>query len=225
MSPALPNVPGCIKSTISYQPGPGPVAQSILHWDYSGSPPNQAAIDAFGTAMFAAAQGHLVGLFQSATALETITLLDLSSGTGVGGVYGSATAGTRVGTQLPAQVATLVNFRVAQHYRGGKPRMYAPWGNVADLQNDDTWNTSYVNAVTSAWSAFLVAVSGFTSGGMTVNKQCAVSYYKGYNPPVTHPGGRVTQSPALNPAGPSKYDITSFSVNPRISTQRRRLGR
>jgi hypothetical protein len=82
-----------------------------------------------------------------------------------------------------------------------------------------------VSAVTAAANSVITSMSNFTAGGTVVTGMTAVSYYQGYNPAVTHPGGRVTQTPALRPGGPVKYAVTTATCNGMPASQRRRLGR
>lgn len=225
MSPALPNVPGVVKVQLHWQVGPDGTAQTVLHENYSGSAPSPTAITALAVAIAAAQGGHLVAPLCTNCKALGATVTDLASNTGAQGQGPISVPGTASPPFNAAQVAVLINHQIAVRYRGGKPRSYLPLGVQADLQDDETWKATSMNLFQSSWAAFVAAVTGITQGSTTLTGLCAVSYYQGYQDPVTHPGGRVTQALKLRPGGPVNYPITSSTVNPKPGTIRNRLQR
>lgn len=223
--PSLPPVPGCLKAVITWQPGPGVKAQNVHHYSYTGTPPAATDLTAIATHLQTLVVAQFIPLCCNPCTYESVQMTDLASATGLQATVSAPTPGTEAGSLLPAQVAALVNYHIVNRYRGGKPRSYYPFGNQSALQGDDAWAPSFVSAVTGAALSVITGMSAFTSGGTQVTGQVAVSYYSGYNPPVTHPGGRVTQTPALRPGGPVLYKVTTATCNPIPGTQRRRLGR
>jgi hypothetical protein len=223
--PALPPVPGCLKAVITWQPGPGVVAQNVHHYGYSGTAPIATDLTALAVHLQTLIVANFIPLCCNPTTYESVQLTDLASSTGLQATVSAPTPGTEAGLPLPAQVSALVNYHIVNRYRGGKPRSYYPFGNEAALQGDNAWQSSFIGAVTNAATNVIIGMSNFTSGGTVITGMVAVSYYQGYNAPVTHPGGRVTQTPALRPGGPVKYAVTTATCNPKIATQRRRIGR
>jgi hypothetical protein len=201
------------------------VAQNVHHYSYTGTAPLAPDLTAIATHLQTLVVANFIPLCCNPTTYERVQLTDLASSSGAQITVSAPTPGTEAGNLLPAQVAALVNYHIGNRYRGGKPRSYYPFGNQAALNGDDAWQASFVSAVTAAANSVITGMSNFTQGGTVVTGQIAVSYYQGYNAPVTHPGGRVTQSPALRPGGPVKYAVTTATCNPMPATQRKRLGR
>jgi hypothetical protein len=139
------------------------------------------------------------------------------------GVWSGSHAGTRSGTAMPINACMLINFQLGRRYRGGKPRIYAPWGVTADLNTPEKWSSSFVSASTAAWIAFITNTSGVLAGGTSVAGQENVSYYAGVEPPITLPSGRVKQASKVRPGPIAPDPITSVAANPLVGSQRRRV--
>lgn len=223
--PALPAVPGALKCLLKWQTGPGPIAENVLHIGYSGSASNAADVTQLATHVNALVVTNLVPYLFNQYQYVGATITDLSSNTGIQIAAPSNTTGALGGEALPAQCAVLVNYSISKHYRGGKPRTYLPLGQAGLLANDDTWTGAFAGEISVAMNAIMTGLNPYTAGALITNGLIAVSYYKGYADPVTHPSGRVTQGAALNPAGPSKLPLLVANCNPKPGTQRRRLGR
>jgi hypothetical protein len=210
---------------LSWQAGPGPIAQNVLHYSYSGTAPSATDLAGAATHLNSLIQTNFIPLLWTGNTYLGCQLTDLASNTGAQVTAPVTLAGTLGGQTLAAQVAVLFNYHIATKYRGGKPRSYMPLGQGGSLANDDTWTTAFQSSCTSAIGALIAGMTPYTSGGLTITNQVAVGYYKGYAAPVTHPSGRVTQGLALNPSGPQKYVIISGTCNPKPGSQRKRLGR
>lgn len=158
--------------------------------------------------------------------LTEVLAQDLSSDTGAVGTATVSLTGDRSGGPLPAEVVSLINFVVARRYRGGKPRIYLPYGTDSDILDPQHWEAAFVTALTTAWGSFITDsfAAVWTGGGPL--EQVVVSYYLGSTGDLTGtmPYIRGHTKPTLR-AAPVNYPITGFSVNPVPASQRRREGR
>jgi hypothetical protein len=136
------------------------------------------------------------------------------------GTHTASVAGTDANPGLAGGTATLVNFAINRRYRGGKPRIYLPWGSSAKLQSKQQWMTSYVSAVGTAMDNIVTGYIGSSAGTTTISDQINVSYYEGFTT-FTTPSGRVKNLSKLR-VTPSEDIIIAHAVNPVPSSQRRR---
>jgi hypothetical protein len=141
--------------------------------------------------------------------LNQVELLDLASTSGNSGLWNGAIGGTSTGAALTQGTATVLDFKIARRYRGGKPRTYLPSGRAADQNDLNTWTSTYQSAVDSAWTAFIAAVLAIGGTGITLTQHVNVSY---------HTGGAIRPTPVVD-------NITAYSMALRISSQRRRIPR
>lgn len=221
---ALPPVSDVIKATMLWNATGDTQAQTILHWAYSGSAPSSTDLGTLGAAFNSAVNTQLKPLFDSSVVYQGVILQDLSSSTGAVRQTTASITGTRTGGALTAANCLLMNHHIAQHYRGGKPRSYLPFGSQTDTSTGRSWNPSFITTCNTNWGLFQVAFIGQVAGGTTITHQCAVSYYQGYNAPTTLPSGRVKQTPKLR-GTPVVYTITDSAANVVYATQRRRYQR
>lgn len=189
---------------------------------YSGSAPDGTALNSFAAGVSAAWAAHIAGLCTANVTLLSVDVTDLSSSTAAEGSATAGHPGSNASTELPASLATLLNFQVARRYRGGKPRLYLPAGGNVDLLNGQQWVSSWPPTVLAAWSAFISTLSSPGPGGATITGPVNVSYYEGFKPFET-PSGRYKNIAQLRPGGPLVEPITGVTVNQRVATQRRRV--
>ena len=117
--------------------------------------------------------------------------------------------GGAVGTPYPNNVALCVSGKITRRYRGGHPRFY--WGGLLAGNQIDArhWGTTFISNQTTFFNTFINAVKAITSGTMTGVNFVVVHYYK----------DKQLQSV------PTTDSIQSWSIDSRIDSQRRRLGR
>ena len=127
------------------------------------------------------------------------------------GVASVGGTGGDTGSSMPANVATCITWQIAPHYRGGHPRTYLP-GTPFPARNTMTkWTSSWITSITSAANSFhsdLEAISGVSSG-ITQVEHGVASFVR----------SNAWRTP------PVFYRIASGTVDSRIDTQRRRVGR
>jgi hypothetical protein len=222
---SLPYVPNVLKCSMTYAIGDDNDAMNIMHFLYSGTAPASSDCAALAGVVRAAFNTDLKAYVHAGTTLNQVTMLDLASSTGKSGIDTTAVTGTEGGAGLTASVAALINFGIAQRYRGGKPRIYFPGFTTSDTATLGHWSPTSVSNLSAAFATFIAAIIGANSGGTTITEHVAVSYYHGYNPPTVAANNRAKNHPALRAGGPVTYQITSWSVNPKPGNQRRRYVR
>lgn len=129
--------------------------------------------------------------------------------TQVTGLYESDEVGGSANNTEVDSLAAVVSWQFAATWRGGKPRMYLPALPSEAFVSSNRLNPTFITALTSAASNFILAIDGISVtpfGGTTLQLQ---SFYSG-NAPRTPP---------------VLFRITGARVHPRISSQRRRLGK
>lgn len=134
-------------------------------------------------------------------------ITDWSSNTGlqsssVGAFTPVAGAGGAVAN--PPQVCALISYQIALRYRGGHPRTYLPWvaNNVIGGTNHDTISSGALTAMTTAMNHYITAMTGSSIlGGQT---------------PVIFLGKNA-------PATPRIFPFATFTMQPIVATQRRRV--
>lgn len=218
--PALPAVPGVIRFQLQHSLGADVNVLSRFYVSYTGSAPTSTGLNASCSGVVSSWSNNLKALFSSGQNLLGALATDLSSASGAVGSNFATTAGSRAGAQLPAGVACLLNLHVNRRYRGGKPRIYLPFGVDADLNSVQTWTGTFTAAVTAAWNAFIASVLTTNPVGTTYVQQVNVSYYAGFHT-FTTPSGRVRNIPTLR-VTPVVDAIASVSTNGKFASQRRR---
>lgn len=218
----LPAVPNVVKVKLLWTVGEDMHAVTVLHYRYSGGPPDAADLVTLGTAVNALVVSTGLSLLIATNSYDGCELLDLSSPSGAGVTVAASHVGTLGGVSLGAAVAFVCSYRIVRRYRGGKPRSYFPFGSTAVLTDAQTWTTPFDALVPSFMNAMNTALVG--TGGMTITVviQCSVSYYHGFT--VTPPDpvtGRVRTIPTKR-VTPLVDDVSGWLFNPRPGTQRRR---
>lgn len=188
------------------------------------SAPSIADLNSMATFISTTWNAQLAGLLNTSALLFSVIIDDLASATGNQGVDTTTHAGTRAGAVYAQDAVMQLNFKIARHYRGGKPKVYLPYGVTPDATSQTQWSSTFTNLSVSAWNAFIAAISGHTSGGLTAGGQVSVSYYKG-------PVGNTNKSPWARknvpaPRGTPVVDpVIGVSGSRFIVTLRKRLGR
>lgn len=181
---------------------------NIFHLQYSGLAPNASDLNTMAGTILSNYTAAFAPILNTAVAIQNCAIADLTSATAAEGEATVTTAGTRVGENFPASVASVISWHINLRYRGGHPRTYLPGGVVADLNGFSTWSGAFVTELNSAAGAFLTSMNALTTGATTY-KLCIVSY-------------SANNAPRPQPL---PFLIQSHSVDNRVDTQRRRLGK
>lgn len=119
--------------------------------------------------------------------------------------------GGKAGTQLPANVAVCVGWRVQQHYRGGHPRTYLVGPDATSLSGGRLFLQAYCTSVAQAANAFHADVNTMSSGAIGLVKLGVVSFVL---------RNEWRPDPVFRDFIPSGAHVDS-----RVDSMRRRLGR
>lgn len=185
---------------------------NVMHVLNGGGPPGtpytQGQIDQLVTSMSSLFIGNLVPLCNSQYVSVDCSATDLSSELGVSAVINTTGAGTGSGVSTPNAAACCISWKIARHYRGGHPRTYM--GPLAQLSisTGTTLSAAYITQANTAATAFRTAVNALVLSGSTQRLVCVHRIRDGVQLPE-----------------PLVDVITGNSVDSRIDTQRRRLGR
>lgn len=225
MAPPLPPTPTPVLAIrLGWFIGADLTSGSTIHFAYSGAPASVAACTAIAVHVSTEAFDDVQELLGADNGLTGVEVTDLSVASGSRGENLFSVTGTLGGGPISAATAFLINYQVSRRYRGGKPRTYAPFGTATSVSTPDVWTSAFVDTVTTGWNAFIAAISGFAADSVTIDEQVSVSYFEGFTevPYGTPTKYRRTPTPR---AVPVVDPILSTSYNPRLSNQRRRLGK
>lgn len=125
MTGPLPPVPGVFKLRFFYDLN-GFGGTNILHFAYTGGPPDAATCAAFATTARTSYASTLASNFPSSTALVATVVTDLSSAMGAEGQDLTAVAGGAPNDPPPVQVCVVTKWPVSLRYRGGHPKTFWP---------------------------------------------------------------------------------------------------
>lgn len=206
--PARPPVPNVFKIAFTGLVGTYNFA-CILHATWSGTTPSAATCIGLATTLNDAWGTNMNSLFNSTVVMENVTLTDLTSSSGASGNYAHNQAGGSAGSEIAGNTSVLVTYPSSFRYRGGHPRTYLPPPPQSLLLNPGELTTGAVTSYGTGWGTLLGTLAGSSAAGTTLTQQCAVSYF-------TDNAARTT--PVVMP-------ISSYSVQQRLASQRRRIGR
>lgn len=220
--PPLPPPGPVIRCGLQHTIGSDLNAETRFYIGYSSSAPSAANLSSMAAEIGTLWGSHLSGLASTAVYLTTVTCQDLATTSGNVGVNDGDEEGSRTGQLLAASSCVTVDYLIARHYRGGKPRGFWPFGVQGDLATSQTWDATLLNAVNSNFGAFMAALLAYSGDTITKTNHVNVSWYQGVNPPTTLPSGRVKQSAKLRTT-PVVDAITTHLARAVVGSQRRRL--
>ncbi|MBA0084905.1 MAG: hypothetical protein HRJ53_07915 [Acidobacteria bacterium Pan2503] len=216
MAVILPPVPSVIKYRFLNDVGASLNASWHLFMHTTAGPVVTADLTSLANNAAASWLANLAPRVPTTTVLREVVTEDLGHSSTIPGEWAGSHAGTYPTAGQSAEVATLVNFKIARRYRGGKPRVYLPQGVSAQMNNPVQWQSTYVSQVQGDWANFINAILSSSPPSATIDKQVSVSYFSGHSgvPPVPTP--RPT---------PLVDDVIYATVNSIPASQRRRMGR
>jgi hypothetical protein len=212
-APPRPDPPaGSIRASLNGINGPNSRWTNVF-WirDGSQSVPSDAALNSIAQIVYGSFKDKFLIHMNTEAVLEGCQVIYYgANGLAIGGQYILNSNGTRVGTPLPAQVASVVSWHLQQRYRGGHPRTYIG-ALVDDIMRDqrlflDSWcDTLRVSA-----DEFHFQINAMNVGGGADSHLGTVSFVL----------DKAWRSP------PVFRDFTPGAaiVDNRIDTMRRRLG-
>lgn len=217
--PPLPDQP-VVRCRLIYNDFSGNTLGNRIYFSYTGGPPTSADLNALATAIKGAWATHCAPMQHPSIGLAEVELLDIASYSGNSGSDSSGSDGSRTGTQLPIQCSFNVKFDIARRYRGGKPKVYLPWGVDGDLLNVGTWETTFGSTAQAAWAAFITECLGLSEASIVISKHVNISYYTGFKN-VANSSGRERAVPQYRTTALTDT-VTGYAYDGTIGSQRRR---
>lgn len=203
----LPPVPNAIKVQLGWYIDNNDRVENVLHFLVSGGPPSSGTCAALAADIQAAQITEFKASTHTSNGIMPCTVTDISSGSGLQGVGGTATGGSLSGSYNGASVAMVINHHIARRYRGGKPRSYLPLGNQGALSTPGQWISSYVTTQTTNWANFITTCLASSSGGVSISAFVSVSYFHSGSVRVTPVVDTVLQSTARQQIGSQRRRI------------------
>lgn len=189
----------------------GQAYANVFHVLPASSPSTvtSAQTAAIATGVRAAYVTNMLPKQHSSFVLGTVRATCLQSDTAPVSEQTGSDNGGAAGTPYPNNVAMCISGKITRRYRGGHPRFY--FGGLLSPNQADSrhWAGAYITQITSAWNNFVNATKAITASGMTGTNFVVVHYYK---------NGALQTSPTTD-------SINSWSIDARIDSQRRRLGK
>lgn len=177
----LPPVPGVFKAQLFYDIF-GFGGANVLHFSYSGGPPDAATCAAFATTLRTSYASTIASNFASTIALIATVVTDLSSTSGASGQDLTDVPGTDFNQPVPVQLATVVKWPVSLRYRGGHPKTFFPPMIQAHTANMSQWTDGAAGSFGLGAQSMIAGVVGVTHGGTTCTGHVAVSYFTDHLP-------------------------------------------
>jgi len=220
--PALPDVPNVIRIDTHWTLSEDTNAKVRFFYQYTGTAPTNTQLNTFCNAVMTAANTWIKGLMGADTTFDMVEATDLTSPTSAVGLStNSPFTGTRAGAVLPADIALLNSSEVHRRYRGGHCRQYFPFGTQPDLNDEQTWGSTFLgqcNTDLAGWSAAIIAANW---SGATIVGPVNVSYYNGF---TVHTGTTGRARNVSTPRTSAIVDLVISSiVRAGIATIRKRL--
>jgi hypothetical protein len=189
---------------------------------YRNQGPTPVAADLALVASNAAAEwaSVMAPFFTSNIALTDVSVLDITTNTGAEGEWTGSHVGTNANASVPQQLAAICNFKIARHYRGGKPKCYLPAGSTADTHDGGHWNSTFVANFGAACNTFYSAQTGLPTDTFQNAGHVNVSYRHLFDN-VDDASGRAHAKPRYRATAITDL-ITGYVVSNTFGSQRRR---
>jgi hypothetical protein len=182
---------------------------NVLHAQTADlSPWTPAGLNALASAVRGAWVAQVIPLQSNQISLSDVQCVDLSSDTGADATATGSNVGAVPGAALTANAAICWSWKISRRYRGGHPRTYIGGIGGSQVTNANTIAPSVVTSHQAAAVAVRAAINGVTTSTGTA-LMCVVHY---------------TRAKLILPV-PLISLVNSVSVDTRIDSQRRRLGR
>jgi hypothetical protein len=164
---------------------------------------------------------HLAEYHVNDRTLTGVTVEDLSSETGAVGAWAGSHTGSLSGTAQDAAACVIMNYIIANRYRGGHPKAFLPAGAAGWLETDGTWQSVDIANVTGSFQLFINEVLATTGLTCSLTNQVALSLYKSFQTVGPDKEGRLHYPPAYR-ATSQIYPVTSVAGSLLVGSQRRR---
>lgn len=218
-TPPLPASP-CVRVRLDYTSPAGTKGGSRFYIAYSGAAPSAANCVTLATDIANAWETSLANLTTTDWSLSEVDVLDIATVSGNSGVWSGTKNGLLTSPALPDQVASNCEYQIARRYRGGKPRMFIPPANEAQLLNNNSYTSTFAADIATQVSGLFSAIAALSVGSMGSLKHVNLSFYNGFTN-VTNSSGRTRAAPKYR-ATALVDDVTGYVGKQELGSQRRR---
>lgn len=207
--PALPPVPLTVRAAINQTYGSAKIVNVVhVRWNNAGASLTTAQLQTMLDGIANAWKTNMLPPLTTSLSMNSVDGRDLSSTTSPVATSVVTGAGAQSGGSDAANLACCVSWRIPRHYRGGHPRSYLGGIPTAARVSNQQFTGTFVGTIASAANAFIAAVHAISIASVNCDLVC-VHYYS----------GRTLL------AVPLVDVVSTASVNTRVDTQRRRLGK
>lgn len=175
--PSLPNVNGVARFTVTGHQGTEKWA-NIFHIAGLTGPWTQGEMTTAVAQLGTIYSNRFGASLSSAGGLDQVDGIDLTNSTGVIARNTTTHAFTGGAASTSPNVAFVLHWAIARHYRGGHPRTYLPCVQEADVDVSGNVSAGTKGNINAAAALFLSDITtNITVGGVGA-VLCAVHYYK-----------------------------------------------
>lgn len=181
---------------------------NVLWLKVDPEPSVPAELDDLAESVYSAWQGDVLPHQADPLTLTGVKVLYYGPAGEYSGEFNASTSGSAGGTPVPQDVATVVSWHIGRTYRGGHPRSYLAGNITSQLQDQRTWNSTYLAAILGAMENFRTAINALTTADFS-----------------TITLGTMSRSTGGAPRADTLFEpYTGVSIQERVCSQRRRLG-
>lgn len=211
MSVILPPSPGLAKVTMTWYNSSTSWGNRFFVQNSTVAPYTEAQLTTIATDVAAALVTNLLPHMNSSYGLSVVTAEDLSDREGRFGSHVVSEAATGPDSQpLPPSVCFCVIQGLTRIYRGGRPRLYLSGFDGVELNaGGQSWTNSFLSTIGPFLIDLFTAVNAISLGGSDVIYWVAPSYYL----------DKVLRT------APFVQVVTGLNMQPRVCSQRKRLGK
>ena len=225
MAVPLPTPVGAVKVTFKAElAGAGTYGWSLII-GYSGTSPTTADLGAIAAAGVTAWGASIAPLSPTVFQLREVVAVDLKNPSTVEGTASATTNGTRAGAAMTDGVCGVVVYTPDRRYRGARPKAFLPVGVQGDLANGQQWSATFLTALKTAVQTVISDLVASSPAGVTLTHSVCVFRTGPPYTVVSNSGKTRSHSVGTQLNPPLVVDTLSIDANPKVGSQRRRLGK
>jgi hypothetical protein len=221
--PALPATPsGVVKIALGHSVEEDALVTSSHCLSYTGGAPTSADLEDIATSVSVTWAEYLAPMMTPDGYLGSVTVYDLANPATVEGVWSGSEEGTRTGALPSIATCALMQGHIDRRYRGSRPKLFLPYGVVADSEDINQWTGDFLTEMPEAWGDYITNLAVDGAGSTVLGDPVGVSYYHGFTVVTSPTTGRARNVPTVRDV-PLVSDIISYTLRARFGSQRRRI--
>ena len=181
---------------------------SIGHWLQIDGSPSGSELNDLANGLYTAFDDNLLDPLSENLTLTHAKVTWFNAGGEFEGNHFASEPGTASADELTNQVALVLTWLIASHYRGGKPRSYLPGITMDKLATPRSYTDDFVAAYSGLAQDYIDDIAALSISGISSVTIGVLHRWRNFN--------------ALDP--PDFEAFTGAKAQKRVCTQRRRLG-